>query len=166
MTCSPCRIDMRTLGRAAPAASLSTVRWSRRWTAAAVLVAVGLTAWFLRGRSPNDTASLVAITSDLRPYAVTRSAQEPALSTPLTYPRGRLRVTLFLPTGSEPGAYDVRLLDAGRRPVASATAHAELRDFITRLSADLDLRSVASGAYSLAVRRAGGDWQVFPTRIE
>ena len=167
MVCSPCRIDVRELGRELPVAPKGVTWGGRRWATAAVLaLAVGLTVSFLLGRSINDGGRPIAITGDLRKYAMTRSGQAPQLEQPLLLSRGHLRLTLLLPSGSETGPYELQLLDAERGTHATGAGEAILRELITSLNADLDLSSVASGAYQLAIRRAGEDWQLFPARVE
>ena len=84
--------------------------------------------------------------------ATTRLSQHGSQHEPLS--RGPLRLTLLLPSGSKTGPYELQLLDAERGTLATGTGEAILREFITSLDTDLDLSSVASGAYQLAVRRA------------
>ena len=164
MACSPCRIDVRELGRELP---VGVIWGGRRWATAAVLVlAAGLTLWFLVGRSINDEGRPIAITGDLRKYATTRSGPAAPLDQPLLLSRGHLRLTLLLPSGSETGPYELQLLDAKRGTLATGAGEAILRELITSLNADLDLSSVASGAYQLAIRRAGEEWQLFPARVK
>ena len=80
--------------------------------------------------------------------------------------RSRLGPVQKLVVGSEPGPYELQLLDAHLQSRSAASADAILQDFVTRLTADLDLRSLPSGAYQLAVRRTGEDWQLFPARVD
>lgn len=158
---------MRELGRELPVAPKGLTWGGRGWATAAVLVlAAGLTLWFLVGRSINDEGRPIAITGDLRKYATTRAGPAPPLDQPLLLSRGHLRLTLLLPSGSETGPYELQLLDANRRTLATAAGEAILREFITSLDADLDLNSVASGECQLAIRSTGEDWQLFPARVE
>ena len=103
---------------------------------------------------------------DLRQYAVTRSDQKQSDRPPLPLPRGRLSVTILLPVGSEPGSYEIQVLDSELKSRASATGQAEIRNYITTLQGTIDLHSLAPGTYQLALRRRGEDWQLFPARIE
>jgi hypothetical protein len=70
-----------------------------------------------------------------------------------------------LPVGSEPGAYDIQLLDANLQSRASTRGVGEIRDFVTTIRATIDLRAMLSGTYQLAVRREGDDWRMFPARV-
>jgi hypothetical protein len=72
----------------------------------------------------------------------------------------------MLPAGSEPGAYEIQLLDAASRPQASTSGQAEIRNFITTLDARIDLRGTAPGDYQLALRRAGEDWRRYPATVK
>jgi len=164
-TCSPCRIDVRKLGRAlgiqaAPAGSV----WAPRGWAAAVVLVVAVGLWMWMG---THVPGPVAVTGDLRPHALTRGDQPLSLAPPVVeWPRQRVRVTVLLPTASEPGSYEIALRTSDGRSLATGIGDANVRDFVTRLSADLDLRTVRSGLYDLAVRRTGEEWQLFPIRIE
>jgi hypothetical protein len=170
--CSPCYQAFRRL-QDEPIILLSSTRgvapvW---WVAAAALALVVAGVWWWRGASsanvPNAQAPTVAmrLTVDLRPYAVSRSDDTSATVPPLILPASRLDLTILLPTGAEPGSYDVRLVDESSRSLAAVSGPAEIRDFITTLTATLDLRAVPSGAYRLDVRPQGEAWRSFPAIV-
>jgi hypothetical protein len=176
--CSPCYQEFRALQQAAvgqPPAAARTARWWLPAAAAAVLVAVA-GGWFFfaadqAGAPPDETAAAVQTPElrtelDLRKYTVARSEQGPAERPPLSLPRGQLSLTILLPVGSEPGGYEVQVLDSELRSRASATGQAEIRNFVTTLQATVDIRSLSPGAYQLAVRRQGDEWQLFPAKVE
>ncbi len=73
---------------------------------------------------------------------------------------------MLLPVGSEPGAYEIQLLDSDLKSRASAHAVGEIRDFVTTVRATVDLRRVPGGTYQLAIRREGDDWRMFPARVK
>jgi hypothetical protein len=142
------------------------------WVAAAALALVVAGVWWWRGASsattPNAGPPIVAamhITVDLRPYAVSRSTDPSMTMSPLMLPASRLDLIILLPTGAEPGSYDVRLVDGSSRSLATASGSAEIRDFVTTLTATLDLRAVSPGSYRLDVRRRGEDWRSFPATV-
>jgi hypothetical protein len=162
MECAPCRIDVREIGRGraitpqrAPTRSLSLV------AAAVLVIGIGLGAWIVT----RGAGSPIAITGDLRPYAAMRSDRSQRTAPALELPKRFVRLTLVLPNGSEPGPYDLELRGDGRT-LATASGHARLQDFMTRLEGDIDLRSAPRGPSQLAIRRTGEDWQVFPVRIQ
>lgn len=177
--CSPCYREFRALQEQAGASTSSTPGWTRwRWIAAAVilvLLATGL--WFYAttrgpanepaqaGREQPQPAELRA-TLDLRPYAVSRSPQDPGGPPPLVLPRGRIVATILLAVGSEPGAYDIEIRDAGSRVLVATSGKAEMRNFVTTLESTIDLQNVAPGDHRLAVRRAGEDWRAYPLTVK
>ena len=154
--------------------------WRTWWLAAAALliVAIGGALWFALGPrtspigrppvpargeepSPEQTVQL-----DLRQYSVTRNEEQKHERAPVTLMRGRLNATILLPVGSEPGDYEVQLLDSSLRSRASSVGRAEIRDFVTTLRAMLDLRALDPGAYQLALRRQGEDWRLYPASVK
>ena len=173
--CSPCYREFRALqGAQAPQPAVGVFKWVA--AAAAVLVAL-VGGWFFfvaqdRAVPTDQVARQESQTSelrtelDLRQYAVTRSDQKQSDRPPLPLPRGRLNVTILLPVGSEPGSYEIQVLDSELKSTASATGQAEIRNYITTLQGTIDLNSIAPGTYQLALRRRGEDWQLFPARIE
>jgi hypothetical protein len=129
-----------------------------------LVLVVAAAVWFFLvgpGRSVPDVRAQL----DLRPYGLTRSDAQ-ANRQPLVLPRGRITLTMLLPVGSEPGTYEIQLLDADLTSRASATATADIRDFVTTLQSTFDLSSVRSGGYQLAVRRTGQEWQLFPAHVQ
>lgn len=95
-----------------------------------------------------------------------RSEQSADGQEPVVVPTGVLEIKLLLPVGSEPGPYDIQVLDADLKSLATAHSVAEIQDFVTTVRATLDLRTVPPGAYQLAVRRQGDDWRMFPARVK
>jgi hypothetical protein len=160
--CSPCYLEVRAMQEARA--------HQRRWqlaklaAAAVVVLAVVIAAWLFipsGGRAAQDVRAEL----DLRPYAVTRSETPGSNREPLTLPRGRVTLTMLLPVGSEPGAYEVQVLDSGLASQASASGVAEINNYVTTLQTTLDLASVSPGSYQLAIRRSGQEWQLFPAQI-
>lgn len=175
--CSPCYREFRELQQASTVSTIRSRRGSRAWmpaAAAALVVVAGATWWLTRGesnRAAPPAASSPATTSlraelDLRKFAVLRSEQATERPDPVVVPTGIVELTLLLPVGSEPGPYDIQVLDADLKSLSTAHSVAEIQDFVTTLRATLDLRTVPPGAYQLAVRRQGDDWRMFPARIK
>lgn len=179
LECSPCYREFRALqdaGRGAPDVARDGLHRGWLAIAAVALLLVGITAmWFLLGRqrTQNDPASAnreapraIVAEVDLRPFGVARSDQGAPGVLPVSLPAGRVDATLFLPVGSEPGPYDIQLLDTDLKSLASSRAEAVIKNYVTTVQATLDLRSVPRGTYQLAVRRQGDDWRMFPARVE
>lgn len=171
--CSPCYREFRRLQEdASHAAKPAGARWLP-WAAAAALVILLVTgAWFYlrapgvgEAPAPAPVATLVSLEVDLRPYAVSRSERPEPGQQPLALSADRLALTLLLPIGSEPGTYEVRLLDNSSQPVAEASGQAEIRDFVTTLVVEIDLSATPAGEYRLAVRRDGESWAYYPAVI-
>lgn len=168
--CSPCYQELRALQQADAAALKAVVRRKRMaYAAAAVLVLAIGGSWFVLRQQGNTAQSASAVEQnarlDLRPYAITRGEQQPGERPPLVLPRAQVMLTLLLPTGSEPGPYDVEIRESSAVK-ASAHADAELRNQVTTLEVVVDLRSFLRGAYQLAVRRKGNEWQTFPAQVQ
>lgn len=171
--CSPCYQAFRRL-QDMPVALSPTCREAAIWwvAAAAALAFFVAGVWWWHDASPanapNARTPIVAamrLTVDLRPYAVSRSTDTSATVPPLTLPASRLDLTILLPTGAESGSYDVRLLDRSSRSQAAASGRAEIRDFVTTLTATFDLHAVPPGAYRLDVRPQGEAWRSFPAVV-
>lgn len=176
--CSPCYREWRALQRrykaAQPARSVIAIRVLAAVAAGLVIVSG---AWFFfRDRSAARTTPQVAEKKiaepeiraqlDLRPFAVSRSEGKTSAVTPLLLPRGRLTVTILLPTGAEPGPYEVQVLDEGLQSKAAATGQATIQNFITTVAVRLDLSLVKPGKYQVALRRAEESWRMFPAVLE
>jgi len=175
--CSPCWVEFRAAQKATATVAHARASAAMKMAAAAAMVLlVGTGAWFLlwaRGdnRGPGNvpsqstTATAVATTLDLRPYALQRSEQNPAAQQPLRLTRDLVRATILLPVGSEPGVYALQVIDAHKNTRASTTGHAVIRDFVTTLEADLDLRTLTPGAFQLGIRGQDEDWRFFEVQI-
>jgi hypothetical protein len=111
------------------------------------------------------TAQPLRIDLDLREY-VPSGKETKSRRQPLALPRRRLYVTIAFPTGFGPGTYEIQVLDAERRPRASASGLAAFRDGSAMLQTTLDLISLPLGAYQLAVRRQSEDWHLYPAQVQ
>jgi hypothetical protein len=160
--CSPCYLEGRAIQEAD---ALQQRRRVLTWAAAAVLaLAAGTGAWILTARSIGvDTE--VRAQLDLRPYAIMRGESQRADRPLLELPRSRVALTLLLPTGSEPGPYEVEVRDSQATTQASASGDAGLRNYVSTLEVSLRLTELPPGAYALALRRHGDTWQVFPVTL-
>ena len=80
--------------------------------------------------------------------------------------RSKVDATILAPTASEPGKYEIRVVDASGRVWRSETTEGAMDNSALRLKVRLDLRSVPRGRYSLEIRRVGEDWDPHPVSIE
>ena len=119
-----------------------------------------------------QVASVPASTSlraelDLRKFAVLRSEQGGERQEPVVVPTGVVELTLLLPVGSEPGPYDIQVLDADLKSLATAHSDAEIQDL--RHDAQGDARSADGSSRSVPTCRHDAkedDWRMFPARIK
>jgi hypothetical protein len=166
--CSACYREFRQLQQ--PVRVPSRVRPALA-AAAVVLIAVGGVTYFGRNSViglPGDTqtnATAQPLLIDYRGEGTTRSeAGDPAPKS-VTVPRAMLETTILLPIGSEPGPYELRLLDGAKRSILAKEASGDLKDLAVRVNVNLDLRPLPSGAYILEIRRQGEDWDPHPLVI-
>jgi hypothetical protein len=168
--CSPCYREFRAFQRASAtavgpsAASLGTRRWFVGVAAVLLLLAIGAVAWRALSVLQRTPISVQA-EFDLRPYGASRGDGGNGVK-PLVLRRGLLSLTLILPTGAEPGRYDIQLLDADLRSILNATAQAEIREYRTELRTQLPLSDVAPGRYQLAIRYGNERWRLFPAEVQ
>lgn len=173
--CSPCYREMRAIQQAEGIRPADERRTTRSWwpaaAAAVLVVAVGLVAWLVYGNRQPSTipapeqvvadAEPLAVELDLRKYSVTRSDEPADDLPPLVLPRAKLKLTLLLPVGSEPGDYEVEVLGTGGRPNASAHGKAAIQEFVTTMQVILDARLLPAATYRLELKRSGEAALVF-----
>jgi hypothetical protein len=171
--CSPCYQELRVIQQAAAARLMAARRKRLAWAAAAVLVIAIGGSWFALRQTRDTGGSAVSTTGveqqarlDLRPFAVTRGDERTKEPKGLVLSRARVKTTILLPVGSEPGEYQVQVLDANLKSRASSTGKAAIIDYVTTLETTLDTSALPAGGYQLAVRRERNDWQLFPVQLQ
>ena len=132
--------------------------------AAAVALAV-IAGWLALGKFGSRGESWRQASLDLRGHEALRGAEAPKTA-PFELARGRLGLTLDLPTGSEPGDYDVQLNQGPSQPIAMASARAELVDGVAVLKVRIELGKANVGPASLLVRRSGESWATYPLLLK
>ena len=173
--CSACYREFRGFQQTTHRMSLGRAAWVA--AAAAVIIIAAGAAWFLspsrgeRGTLPQPSVQESQVAEqrmevDLRKYSVTRNEQQKPETGPVSLARARSNLTILLPVGSEPGGYEIQVLDSGLRSQASASGEAAIRDYVTTLQTTIDLRALSPGAYQLALRRHGEDWRLFPAELK
>jgi len=137
--CSPCYREVRALQQRS-ALLTSGFQSRRRWAAVAAAVSIISVAagWLVSSRSnravSGNEVALVTRTPelsaqlDLRKYTAIRGEEKRPELEPLSLPPDRVRATILLPVGSEPGEYEIQVLDANLRSRVSANGTADLRD--------------------------------------
>jgi hypothetical protein len=81
---------------------------------------------------------------------------------PLQFPRGRLALTIFLPTGSKPGNYEVKVSAESGKAIASTTGTAVIATGVTVVKAKLDVSKVNPGNYLLGIGQPGVERRSYP----
>jgi hypothetical protein len=120
-----------------------------------------------RHRVERPAASVLMATIDYRAASPTRST-EPQRS-PETTPHVQkvlLNLTILLPFGSEDGKYSIALLDPTNEPVAQADGTARWNGTAEVLTAEIDLRQLAPGEYTLALRSGGASYRKYRLILE
>jgi hypothetical protein len=172
--CSPCYQELRVIQQADAARLAAAVRRKRLTYAAAAVVVLAIAgSWFALRQTAGTGRTAVSTIGveqqarlDLRPFTVTRGDERTKEPEGLVLSRARLKATILLPVGSEPGEYEVQILDADLKSRASSSGTAAIIDYVTTLETTLDTSAVPSGSYQLAVRREGEDWRLVPARVQ
>lgn len=168
--CSECYREVRMLQASFARSTSVRGRVGNRFMAAAAVVLMlaggaGFALWEPDEKVPQTSVAPASVTLDLRRYEIERGDQNSAPTDVTVLPRGRLSLTIMLPIASDPGGYDVQLVDAARRSLVSANATATLVDFVTTLRIDVDLSALQPGGYKVGVRRQAEDWRFFDVTI-
>jgi hypothetical protein len=83
----------------------------------------------------------------------------------LTLPKGRLKLSIYLPFGSEVGRYEVRI-SGRKKQVSTAKGLAVMRNHIMVLDVNVDTEAFDAGTYNLAIRQVGWDWYRYPVNLK
>ena len=161
--CSPCYRELRGYQQQDRQRS-----WLRAALATAATVALAFSVGPYVGRSLGigPWATLTqTIVLDYRSESASRSEAGEMARLPKTLPRTKIAAIILAPTGSEPGQYELRLVDGSGRVRLGQTARGDMENYAVRAKVNLDLRSVGRGSYSLEIRRVGEDWDPHPVEI-
>lgn len=147
--------------------------------ATVAVLAIVLSLWIIARTHSNETNSRSQTAStgaqtlepisallDFRKISVTRGASGEAQHETPKVPRGLLDLTILLPFGSEPGAYDVEIQREVDRPLVTASGTAAIVDGVTTLRVRLDTSTLPSGRYLLGARRPPLDWVFAPVSLQ
>lgn len=175
--CSPCFGDYEKLARQNRLArNLKLLA-----LCASLLLCIGVATWYYSGvleqrpptepsvakeQAPPQPQPLQLATLDLRGQTTARGEQGPAAGTDvLTVPARNLELSVYLPLGSEEGAYEMQLLLEAERPLLSWTGAAALvgNDVVLRLR--VDLSSIQPGNYALRLRQPGFGWRSYSVTL-
>lgn len=157
--CSPCFNDFARFRKAA--------QRERRLKAAgiaAIIVIIFFASWFVVKSRHHTVGTYTAVVLDLRNRLVLRGVPEAGeqAQQPLMLLRGIDNVSLYLPTGSRTGTYDVAVFEEPGTPLVKAAGTATLEGNLTVLEAKLDVSKLNPGHYLLAIHPPGVDWSYYP----
>jgi len=158
-TCSPCTREFAAFQQQARASKNTRIAVG---IAASILLTVGVIAWLVMqgGGGLEPLPPYESSTLDLRGMSLVRGGSTPS-NAPLELPRRRLALSIFLPTGTEPGEFDVQVSQQPENPILIDSGSAILRDQITVLDVRLDLSGLNPGSYLLAIREKDWDWNYY-----
>lgn len=180
LKCSPCYRDFVALREESERPALSALLPWRYGRLAALAIAFVLMAalgafWLYQRRAepPPRTSGVSASFSpmrqtevDLRKYVVARSEQDARADLPrILIPTGVIELTLLLPVGSEPGDYDIQLLDHNLVSRASTRGTGKSLDYVVTVRATIDTQAMSGDNYQLAIRRVGDGWRLYAAEV-
>lgn len=161
--CSPCYASFLQLRDAERVRGHERQRITRRaMFATSGVAAVAGVAWLVIRRERVNTVEL-----DLDKYAAFRGANDGGQSrSKLELPRGRMNLTLKLPSGSPDGMYHVELRKANTgESIFAKAVPAKSEQSVLKLHFDVDLY-VSRGVYTLAMRNDHRDaWRYYPLSV-
>ena len=169
-TCSACFFEYNAIRR----------RLRRRLvggTALCCVVGLLLTALILRLTTPTRThneaiahqsATAIKAVLDFRNRTVKRSDREQNPGEPVAphLKRVLLNLSINLPIGVEDGLYSVQFRNQFGQSVVNAEGTAAWDGSSETLVTAVDLRNLAPGEYTLAVRRGNSAWRVYPVILD
>jgi hypothetical protein len=179
--CSPCYREFLGFRAELADARRRLVRRNRIVLASALAAAgiAGILIW-TRGSHGSQTSPVVArkiqtpgisamvAKVDLQPFSPPRGGGNAAAqSTKVAATLGRqvVRLDLSLPTGSEDGTFEVRIMDGQLHSLMSRSASTAFTDHVTTLSVTLDLSTLAPGSYVLGLKGPATDWRTYPIAV-
>ena len=161
--CSECYGEFRAFQQVAARST-----WVRVAIAAAAVFTVVAIGGIYAGRTFDSSpwnGGTQSVVLDYRNDSVTRSESGEPARPARSLPRKNVDLTILPAIGFEPGSYDLRLVGNAGDVVFSKSVTGAMTDYVVRIKANLDLRSLPHGSYSLEIRRAGEDWDPHPVVI-
>jgi hypothetical protein len=83
----------------------------------------------------------------------------------LDLPKGRLRLSIYLPIGSEEGDCEVRI-SGQQNWVLTAKGKAAMQNHLNILTVEVDTSTFEAGKSNLAIRQAGWGWNRYPLQLK
>ena len=83
----------------------------------------------------------------------------------LDVPKGRLKLSIYLPIGSGEGDYEVRILGRQNQVLIAAKGKAQMQGHLNVLTVEANTSTFEAGSHSLAIREVGWGWNRFPLKV-
>ena len=109
-------------------------------------------------------AEVQVVVLDLRKRGVARG-QNNNQDADLDLPKGRLKLSIYLPIGSEEGNYEVRI-SRRQKQVLTAKGKAGMQAHLNVLTVEADTSAFEAGSYTLEIREVGWGWNRYPLRVK
>lgn len=141
-----------------------------------LVLALGVWGWthYHQGSNGRNTVAQVGAMPALRQQVLnlrnwsgerTDGGAEGVPKPPLELHRWRTSLVIYLPLGSEPGKYEVQLLEGGKA-LLQVSGIARIANGNTVLRVPADLSKLSSGRYSLGIRQPPWEWRYLPLAVE
>lgn len=119
-------------------------------------------------QEPSDQEPKVAevqvVVLDLRKRGISRG-ENSSHTGDLAIPKGRLKISIYLPFGSDEGNYEVRI-SGKREQVVRAKGQAAMKNRINVLTVEIDTSAFEKARYNLDIHESGWDWYRYPLRVK
>jgi len=149
-SCSPCYSDFSEFRKSHELRKKRTLLA----IAASILVVAGIAGWVLMQRHKETLVAQTAVL-DLRNRSLPRGTEPNPVEPPLMVNRAAAHWNIFLPFGSDAGAYDIRLLAGSGELLVSTKADAKLTEGVAVIQISVDLSSRSPGQCVLRLTRNG-----------
>jgi hypothetical protein len=171
-TCSPCFAAYSVYRKENRSRS-----YRRRYAATVIVLAVVIASWYLgrkalspTQRSPQQIAEVAPLAAvlDFRNSTAERSDQTP-LPRSQEAPhlrRSLLNLEIKLPLGTEDGSYAIQFRNNAGGITAQSTGVAKWDGATEALSAQIDLRTIEPGQYTVAVRKGAASWRQYSVFVD
>ena len=137
--------------------------------AAVLILLAGLFGYrYLAGPRISEQTANVAFepaTLNLSDSSVSRGGESAAQKDVPVLLRRRLNLTIILPFGSEPGAYQFELVSGNGRVLKAGDTIAKLRNGSTSLNTRIDAADYPVGDYRIGFRQQSFAWAFHPVRF-
>ena len=109
-------------------------------------------------------AEVQVVVLDLRKRGVARGESN-TQDGDLNLPRGRLKLSIYLPIGSEEGNYEVRISGL-QNQVLRAKGKAGMQGHLNVVAVEVDTSAFEVGSYTLAIRQTGWGWNRYALKVK